>query len=166
MRGHVISKIREASYFLRQMGACSEKPEEFRFNLSAFLTSSRSTAQYLLEEARRRQKERWYESYISNTQYMGYFRDKRNFNIHEQSVPITRDVNLTISIIGTKLVVDKKEKKYFTPSKKAEKVNPNTKTSKFEFTDYPGKEDILTLSTKYLEELKKFVVDAQNDNVI
>ncbi|MGB2961616.1 MAG: hypothetical protein WBC52_04285 [Candidatus Omnitrophota bacterium] len=166
MRGHIISKIREASYFLKQMEACSEKPEEFRFNLSAFLTSSRSAAQYLLEEAKRRGKEGWYENYVSNSQYMGYFRDKRNFNIHEQNVPITRDVNLSISIIGTKLVVDKKEKKYFSPSKESAEVKPDKKVSNFEFTDYPGKEDILTLSTKYLEELKEFVRAAQDNNVI
>ena len=97
---------------------------------------------------------------------MGYFRDKRNFNIHEQNVPITRDVNLSISIIGTKLVVDKKEKKYFSPSKESAEVKPDKKVSNFEFTDYPGKEDILTLSTKYLEELKEFVRAAQDNNVI
>lgn len=166
MRGHSISKIREASYFLRQMEACSEKPEEFRFNLSAFLTSSRSAVQYVLEEAKRQQKQMWYDNYMNNTQFMKYFKDKRDFNIHEKNVPLTRNVDLSISIVGTKIIVDKKEKKYFTPSKETKETKSKKKASNFEFTDYPGQEDVLTLSAKYLKELKDFILDAQNNNVI
>jgi hypothetical protein len=151
MRGHVISKVREASYFLKQMGACSEKPEEFRFNPSAFLTSSRSVSQYVLEGAKKQCKQAWYEKYINNTHFMKYFRDKRDFNIHEKNIPITRDVSLSISIIGTKVVVDKKEKKYFPPNEESKKVKTEKKAGKFEFIDYSGKEDILTLSTKHLK---------------
>jgi hypothetical protein len=76
MRGHVISKVREASYFLKQMGTCSENPEEFRFNLSAFLTSSRSASQYVFEDAKKQCKQDWYDNYINNTHFMKCFRDK------------------------------------------------------------------------------------------
>ena len=166
MREHINSKIREASYFLKQMGACSENHEEFRFNLSAFLTSSRTASQYVLEAARKKQKESWYENYVRNTKFMKYFKEKRNFNIHEKNIPLSRDVELALSIIGTKVFVDKGEKKYFSPGKEFMEVKRNEKVSNFEFTDYPGKEDVLTLSTKYLKELKDFVVDAQKNNII
>jgi hypothetical protein len=166
MRGHIISKIREASYFLKQMDKYAEKHEEFRFHLSAFLTSSRSAAPYVLEEAKKKQKKRWFNDYVRNTQFMEYFRGIRNFNIHKKNVPITRNVNLSISITDTDVIVDtKKEKKCFTPGPedKEEKLKNDRKNIKI--AEYPG-EDILTLSTKYLEELKEFVVEAQNNNVI
>jgi hypothetical protein len=120
----------------------------------------------VFEDAKKQCKQAWYDNYINNTHFMKCFRDKRDFNTHEKNIPITRDVSLSISIIGTKVVVDKKEEKYFPPNEESKKVKLEKKVGKFEFTDYSGKEDILTLSTKYLKELKAFVVEAQDNNII
>jgi PEP-CTERM motif len=47
-----LEKIREAEYFLGRMTEKRENRDAFRFNLSAFLSASRSVLQYAVKSAR------------------------------------------------------------------------------------------------------------------
>jgi hypothetical protein len=80
-------KFREAAYFLGVMKANVNDRNAFIYNFSALITAARSVVQYAFEECRPDPTARaWYDNYISNTDMIRYFRDKRDINIHEEPV--------------------------------------------------------------------------------
>jgi hypothetical protein len=81
------AKFREAAYFLGTMKSSIHDRTAFVYNFSAFITAARSVVQYALDECPKNTPARtWYDTYISNTDMIRYFKDKRDINIHEEPV--------------------------------------------------------------------------------
>ena len=65
---HELDKIKEAKYFLSQILHEKENFENFKYNLSAFISSARSVLQYALEEAKiKNGGQLWYDGQIKGT---------------------------------------------------------------------------------------------------
>ncbi len=162
-------KLEESRYFLSKM----EQAENFEFkcNLSAFLSASRSVLQYAYAEAEKtRSGLQWYESTVSKEPILKFFRDKRNINIHKQ--PISPSAKTTIGIHETLSISDSisvvirdkdgniKDEYHSKPSQTPKMKPPETtKTVTYYFSDWKGNEDVITLCKKYLGKLEKLVND-------
>ena len=60
-------KLEEAKYFYKAMIKEREDREFFCYNLSAFLSASRSVLQYSLEEDKtKKDGKKWYDSHMTN----------------------------------------------------------------------------------------------------
>ena len=70
-----LEKIREAEYFLGRMTEEREIRDAFRFNLSAFLSASRSVLQYALEAARQQPGgQAWYDAHMAASKILTFFK--------------------------------------------------------------------------------------------
>jgi hypothetical protein len=97
-------KIRESEYFFQRMVQEQTDFDNFMFNLSAFLSSTRSVFQYVLEEAKTKNDgKKWLESTIAGSQILKYFKEKRNANIHME--PIKPWIQLDIYTSNISLLV-------------------------------------------------------------
>ena len=93
-----LDKIQEAKYFFSQMIKEKENRENFKFNLSAFLSSSRSVLQYALKEAKTKKcGQKWYSDQVSRNRVVGFLKDKRDINIHTKPPLLKRDIELKMS---------------------------------------------------------------------
>jgi hypothetical protein len=69
-------KIQEALYFYAQMLSNYEDRQNLVFNLSAFLSASRSAMQYALEEAKtKRGGQKWYDAHMVQSTVSAIFFD-------------------------------------------------------------------------------------------
>jgi len=69
-------KTQEALYFHAQMLSNYEDRQNLVFNLSAFLSASRSAMQYALEEAKtKRGGQKWYDAYMVQSTVSAIFFD-------------------------------------------------------------------------------------------
>lgn len=168
-----LNKIKEAEYFYYKMVESKENNEIFRFNLSAFLSSSRSALQYTLEEARiKKGGQGWYDSQVSKNRAVSFLKDKRDVNIHETPVSTKKDISLKLSEtihIGesvTMVVQDKngniksQSNSEFKPFKST--IEKGLVSIKYTFEDWSGNEDIFDICTDYLKELNRIVKDGRN----
>jgi len=165
-------KLEESRYFLSKMERAQDETFEFKCNLSAFLSASRSVLQYAHEETKdTKSKVKWYESTVSKEPILKFFKDKRDINIHQQpispsaktTIGIHRTVNISASV--SVVVKDKegniKSEYHSKPSQTPPKMKPpeTTKTVTYYFSDWTGDEDVITLCKKYLDKLEKLVND-------
>ena len=75
-------KIEEAKYFYDEMIKKHKDRKIFCFNLSAFLSASRSILQYALEEAKTKNNgQNWFDNHIHSNPIFRFFKDKRDINI-------------------------------------------------------------------------------------
>jgi hypothetical protein len=171
---HEREKLEEAKYFYSRMVEEQTKVNNFKFNLSAFLSSSRSVLQYALEEAKKiRGGQKWYDNFMSNSPILRFFKDKRDINIHTE--PIEPQKIFAVTIVETMALSDSvsvilrnkngkvKQRGGSKPHIRSENEKVDTKPAtvqvKYNFTDWNGKEDVLMLSHKYIQELEKMVRD-------
>src|SRR5439155_18015005 len=86
-------KIDEAAFFLGEMVKREDNQRTYGYMTSAFLSAARSVLQYALEEAAALDAERrvhrpvgkaWYDNHMVACPLLGYFKGKRNANIHRQ----------------------------------------------------------------------------------
>ena len=125
-------KLQEAKYFYEKMTESVDFPPIFGYNLSAFLSASRSILQYLLKDVKTQKKGKvWYDDLIKNSKYAKYFRDKRDTNIHQ-------------NILQTKKGID---------------INKGQIKIIYYFKDWKNSEDIIQLCNNYLNELQAFLQD-------
>src|SRR5437773_2013534 len=95
-----LQKIGEANYFLGRMIEESHAYPGFPYNVSAFLTASRSALQYMLKEAEQKAGgQRWYEGCINSDPALPFLRDKRDINIHEEPVRTNLHITIPASLI-------------------------------------------------------------------
>lgn len=171
---HEKAKLDEAKYFYDRMVEEQSNVKDFKCNLSAFLSSSRSVLQYALGEAKKiRGGQKWYDSFISSSPILRFFKDKRDINIHTEPIEPQKDYSAamveTMSISDSVSVVltDKngrvKQRAGSKPQIGAEGEKADKKPAiiqvKYNFTDWSGKEDILMLCQKYIQEIEKMVND-------
>jgi len=166
-------KIQEAKFFLSLMVKERENREAFKYSLSAFLTAARSVMQYALKEAKRKSGGLgWYKNRMAKSLILRYFTRKRNFNIHfdpvepqksawiESKEPVSLSGSLHIvlkdkngKVIETRDILETQPQ----PEKAGESSFRSGLTYNFE--DWSGGEDVLTLSAMYIQELEKVVED-------
>ncbi len=175
---HEEEKIKEAEYFCKQMLDTQEDSEAFKYNLSAFLSAARSVLQFACEEARTKSKGLyWYDTYVSKKLIISFFRDKRDFNIHQEPVKTRKDItlsltealSLSVSIGSIRIVHKDKNGNIISESisenqsepkpRKVKKQVPAKVTYRYSFDDWVGNEDIPTLCQKYIDELKIITAD-------
>ncbi|HUT44810.1 MAG TPA: hypothetical protein VMX36_00935 [Sedimentisphaerales bacterium] len=160
-------KIDEADYFLSQMHRTQNIPDNFDYNLSAFLSAGRTVCQYAQKESTNKPGgggQNWYDTQINSSPVLSFFRDERDFNIHQEPVNPKKDINVVIdNYIGTSLSVtvldnNLKEKNHLDLENKAPLKKDNISvTYRYYFHKWQGSEDVLSLCKKYLDELKLFV---------
>lgn len=173
---HEQSKINEAEYFYSQTLKHREKRNEFKYNLSAFLSAARSVLQYILKEAQTKPGgQNWYDTTVISDRILSFFKEKRDINIHEEPVEPNRNitaelketVRVTESIITILRDAEGNIKEKETVSSKQhkdeedEKLKARTRIT-YKFDDWSGNEDVVTLCREYLYKLKNIVKDGQN----
>jgi len=170
---HEESKLNEARYFYLRMLSETENQENLLFDLSAFLSAALSVLQYALGEARLKPGgQQWYDNNITSSKVLGFFKDKRDINIHMQpvqlrqhtSIQMTEVVRVSESIHIKKFdetgqLVGEYSSQPTEPPPPPE-IPPKI-THRFTFPDWSGNEDVLQLCDLYLSELKRVVADGQ-----
>jgi len=179
------TKVKEAEYFLAQMKVEQNNRENFEFNLSAFFSAARSVLQYAYEEVKkaRTREMKWYENSVSGSPIVGYFKDKRDTNIHDEPIKpradfllkVTEPISVTYS--GSDVSLEHRDKNgklisQCSPEKPKPKPKPKkhsgsaeSKTT-FRFNDWTGNEDVITLCERYIQELEKVVKDGVSKGYI
>lgn len=175
-------KIKEAGYFLARMKDEKDNRENFEFNLSAFLSAARSVLQYTFEDTKKAKTDemKWYESSVSGSSIVGYFKDKRDTNIHEERIRPRKDSEITITEsagvkeslsakikradgnVEEKTILDDTETKQKPKKSKTSVVIKST----YRFNDWNGVGDVLNLCESYIKELKKIVQDGVSKGFI
>jgi hypothetical protein len=182
---HESDKIKEAGYFLTLLHAKQNEPNEFPHLLSAFLAAARSVTQYALNEADTTPKssppsvgKQWYDQEISSPAYsvLAFLRDERNKDIHLK--PVSPRKITSIEVVTRLYVscsadyrvdyVDSEGKPVditkltdaepLTPKKEYVPVPPSYR---YEFHDWTGPEDVLTLCDTCYNQLHTFVNDGR-----
>ena len=162
-------KLNEAKYFFLRMQQEQDR-DSFTYNLSAFLSSSRSVLQYALCEASTKENgSQWYQSYTSANTILKFFKDKRNINIHEKpvSTPAKTFININESLgisDSISVVVRDKNgniKSQYKSESPIELTNNKPQVTikvTYEFSEWEGNnKNALFLCQEYLHELEKIV---------
>ena len=170
------AKLSEATYFYSRMMIEIRNPDTFLFNLSAFLSSARSVLQYTLKEAEYKPNgKQWYEAQIFNDTVLGFFRDKRDINIHSE--PVRANQHVTVELTGTvhisgSLQVFGSDGKVIYQSQENHRPEPLLLdepikvTHRYTFPDWSGNEDIPTICQMYLDKLRRVVQDGLTKGII
>ena len=154
-------KFREAAYFFGMMKTNINDRTAFVYNFSAFITAARSVVQYAFEECKPTTAARtWYDSYVSRTDMIRYFKDKRDINIHEEPVvpnvaySVAASVHLFVS--GTCSV---KVMAHDSDGNLVEKTTPASEAAEKAIAS-PTPEPISNESVRY------FLSDRKDDNLV
>src|SRR5665647_662985 len=95
-------KLNEANFFFSLMVKDQNNKQNFTNFLSAFLSSSRSVLQYARAEIEAKNKGLpWYNDYVSKHQPLGFFKDRRDINIHFVPVQPSLAINVTLHDSGS-----------------------------------------------------------------
>ena len=165
-------KLEEAKYFYKAMIKEREDREFFCYNLSAFLSASRSVLQYSLEEAKtKKDGKKWYDSHMTNNPIFNFFKDKRDINIHTEPTNPIKNVSLgfrgTIYLSSSLKITHRdrdgniiRERIVKEPKKTRKRLRKKIeKRFIYRFSDWNGSEDIKTLGKIYLNDLEKLIND-------
>lgn len=168
---HERDKLKEAEHHLTVMKQDHDDPARFKYALSAFLSATRSVLQYALKEAKSRDGgQAWYDGSIASRPIVGFMKDQRDSNIHQEPVALNNDVAVTLSGIvlltgsatailrkadGTSAVTHSDDSSR--PQAPAPRQPPTTARYTYRFPGWPAQHDALTLSEAYLSELRSFI---------
>jgi hypothetical protein len=175
------TKIEEAKHFLKRMREESQSPtENFRYELSAFLSAARTVFQYAFNEAKAKPGgEVWYSAQIAANRYFQFFRDERNENIHKVPVIPQQNTSITpgthqLTITGSRPIVERSDENK-TPETlgptnesrlETQPLSSGTTSYNYKFISWTGPEDVISLAQKYLDDLDQFVIAARRDQWI
>jgi hypothetical protein len=173
------NKLAEAKYFYSQMIKNRGKRDVYSHNLSAFLSASRSVLQYASEEVRTKPNgQRWFDDYVFKTPIFKFFKEKRDINIHDKPIEPNKnaDINFNETIHVSEQVSailrnkNGKIKQQINSGKTEQSQDiaytPSVVKLRYIFVDWPGNEDVETLSKLYLDELEIFINDGLNKGLI
>jgi hypothetical protein len=165
-------KIAEASYFLDRMQSVQTNLHHFEYELSAFLSSSRSVLQYALDKAKPKPGgQAWYDAFARN-QVIAFFKDKRDTSIHQEPVRPALSLHLVdgLSVSSTLVSVSMTDADgtvitgIAQPTQKTtepETLPGTSVTLTFRFDDWPGPESVIELCQHYLKEVVILVEDGE-----
>ncbi len=181
-------KLEEAKYFLSRMNEEQKTKEIFVFNLSAFLSATRSVLQYALKESVQKPGgQNWYDKIMSISPELRFLKDERNTNIHEE--PTNPKANyilhvetgrFTIKPGSVSIIVRDKDGnlkqqgheenadvQQVIPTKN-ETTNPIPNEVKYFFDKWEGNEneDVLVLCQKCIQELENAIKDGISQGFI
>jgi len=172
-------KLEEAMYFYAEMVKHQEDRKVFKHNLSAFLSAARSVMQYALEEVDPKNGgKKWYYDWMNSGDVLRFFRDKRDFNIHTAPINPRKHVKGHSAVVirvytSSHIKVTDKNGKVKEEREIKEKPKPyeGLKSSvksefRYEFDDWEGSEDSITVCKMYIQELEKVVQDGINKEFI
>lgn len=172
-------KQAEAQYFYDRMIQEQQTPQYFGYNLSAFLSASRSSLQYIYREVKSNtQAKAWYKAYMSSSSVLKFFRDRRDINIHIE--PVQPEVALQINVAESVVVSDSVSVAIPSGDRNTESEHssssppPKPRASagsvslgpKYTLEDWEGNEDIPTLCEMYIEELANMIQDGLSKGYI
>jgi len=176
---HERYKLSEAQYFYSKMIKENATRENFCYEMSAFLVAARSVLQHALEEAKNKHGgQKWYDTIVSKSIILSFFKNKRDFNIHEGLISLRTDCTVMIGEeIGIhdsiSVVLQDKDGnvigKFDTSGSPPETDKPKpTVIGKYQhfFDDWKGKEDILELCKIYINELELLISDGISNKFI
>jgi hypothetical protein len=168
---HEFAKLDEAAYFLSRLSKVIDQPEAFKFELSAFLSAARSALQYAYKEIEGTpSKKAWYDKLFDRCPLLGFFKDKRDMNIHRRPINPTMQVGVGITEVlhlsaSLSFVLTNQEGEVIQrgttspdPIPQSEPV-PAAISYRYTFPDWTGNEDIITLCGDYLTEIRDVVND-------
>jgi len=173
-------KYSEAEYFLEMMEENVEDSQKFKYNLSAFLAAARSVTLFLEKRFPTKSKfNDWYfgKEQKNKTRILKFFREKRNFVIHEKLINPRAEISMTIpySVAGSfsveaivrnaeGIITDYEYSESPAKPKLASKPKVVEETAyKWFFADWPEpNEDVITLCERYLNDLKLIVEEAES----
>jgi len=171
-----MSKLEEAFYFFNQMKENVDNKDNFKFNLSAFLSSARSITLFLQEEFNGNPRfEEWYphkQDEMRANSLMKFCKETRNDEVHVKRVDVEghHEVSFTDTVGVTDTVqyilhradgtIEKSET--IPPEIKPNKVkNSSNFKYRWYFTDFnDGEKDIIQLCLEYYNELRKILIEA------
>lgn len=140
-------KYGEASYFAGHLADPAIEYTKFRYELSAFLSASRSLLQFARHQVKQRRGGlEWYDSWVRKEPLIVFFRNQRNDNVHRSPVQVPRVFRKVVSdhiTIGEDLRI------------------PLTHVStevEYRFDSWPGPESAVELIQQYLVTLDRFLV--------
>ena len=175
---HEQEKLKEARYFLQHMAASVNDPVAFQYDLSAFLSSARSVLQYACNEAKKNPGgQKWYDDQVTAQSVLGFFKDKRDVNVHVKPPRPTRHVlasdTLNVMISESTRVevrrgdgtVEVREFREEPPELRPQREATQA-TSRYVFDDWNGPEDVIDLSRRYVAALEDFVKRGLGDGII
>jgi hypothetical protein len=167
------AKLDEARYFYSRMSVELNNRQPFIYNLSAFLSAARSTIQYALtENESNKSGQDWVINRVKESRILSFFKDKRDVNIHDEPLNPSTDVTVslgtgTVLISGSLSFIHRDAKGNILSQSPSQPLQSTTIpknneessgiTYKHRFSDWDGKEDIMTLSKMYLDELQNMV---------
>lgn len=163
-------KLAEAKHFFLKMDREQENRTPLRFNFSAFLSSSRCVFQYGHEIFKSLRLLTLYDNWINAHPITGFFKEKRNINIHESPVYPQLQINVkayeTIGITDSIRVVLKDQNGNIKDSYQRNEQNtkelptphPTTTTFSYFLEHWSGPEDMFEACQSYLEEIQEFIV--------
>jgi hypothetical protein len=165
-------KLDEAEYFLHQMDSNKEDHRAFKYNLSAFLSASRSVLQFACKESQNKAGgQAWYDTSVASRPITEFFKSKRDMSIHEQPISPTKELRILIeeamhqdSFLS---VTRDHPQEYLTTVGQPDQIDwppvPSNVTTSEAFTfDSNASGDIDTLCDFYLNELRSIVADGQS----
>lgn len=176
-------KINEARFHYEKMLGVEDNPEQVSYYLSASLTAARSVREYVKSEIHTNSqlKTWWDQQTIYQEALVGYFDNRRNYEIHlevnkgktvmdlvHQNVNITIGEHLHIreSITIQVTRADGTVEAPITYSAPPAPPTPSTTTisRSYLFTDYPsGSVDVFATCHQYLTRLKRLVEEAEKN---
>jgi hypothetical protein len=173
-------KLAEAKYFYSRMVEEQSNRDNFSHNLSAFLSSARSVLQYAfseLELKENKEGKKWYDSCVSASPILRFFKDKRDINIHTEPVSPVKNTHLTLKdtlgISDWVLVIHRDKNGNIIQqhsnefhSKSESTKGQVTRQVEYKFSDWKGDESVLALCQKYLQELERFIENGVSEGFI
>jgi hypothetical protein len=172
-------KLTEAQYFLGQMVASEARREEFMYNLSAFASAARSVMQYAHRDTQAdAAAKRWYDTQCQSFPSLKFFKDKRDLNVHTE--PLTASLAVTQHFADTVHVSDSLSwtlKDQAGHVIRAGQAPPAPKPApptdpplppefRYYFADWPLKEDVVSLCTKYLDDIVAMIEDGEQKGLL
>ena len=172
---HKKQKLDESNYFLDLAGACDSSRPEFRFLVSAFLTSARSVLQYALEEAKTcKGGQAWFDKHSSAPE-VKFMKDIRDENIHAAPVSPIRalafgdSVSVSAQLVSITLT-DADGTVHHGVVEQAQGIvadqDPTGKTEhgatvSYRFDGWEGAEDVVQLCARYFAAIEAIMSDGQ-----
>ena len=176
---HEIEKLEEAAYFLSRMRASTECSKSFKFELSAFLSASRSILQYALEEAKTKPSgQKWYDAKVSSSRTAKFFKDRRDLNIHAKPIRPSQAIvvevhnhigvgdSLAITMTKENGTVISSQVEENMPARESKDTNHVEVATRYFLHEWTGPEDVIELALDYLDELARIVNDGKRDGFI
>lgn len=162
-------KIKEARFFLHQLAETTEV-DPFRYVLSAFLSCSRSVMQYAHRDVQGDVvRQAWYDEKMAGSLVLQFFKEERDFNIHERPVSLrsrhTIEARIQVNIAASLSVTVRRadgsveELGGTEPTTRPNPIpSPGKHTVQYFFKGWEP-QDVIELCRMYVDELAAVIAD-------